>query len=31
MRNVARCWAFETAVLTGNNVDNAMPHHEYFE
>ena len=31
MRNVARCWAFETAVLTGHNVDNAMPHNDYFE
>lgn len=31
MRNVARCWAFETAVLTGRNVDNAMPHNDYFE
>ena len=31
MRNVARCWAYETAVLTGNSVENTMPRNDYFE
>ncbi|KAK9268956.1 hypothetical protein L1049_000722 [Liquidambar formosana] len=31
IRNVARCWCFETAVAVGVEVDDKMPHHEYYE
>eukprot|EP00941_MAST-03F_sp_MAST-3F-sp1_P000212 g212.t1 len=33
MRNVARCWAFETAVLLGeeSNVKDELPYNDYFE
>lgn len=31
IRNVARCWAYETAVALGTNVANDLPYNEYFE
>ena len=29
IRNVSRCWAYETALLTGQEVSDDMPWHEY--
>eukprot|EP00347_Sterkiella_histriomuscorum_P011199 403373368 len=29
LRNVARCWTYETSVALGIEIDNNIPHHEY--
>lgn len=31
IRNVARCWCYETAVAVGVEPDNKLPYNEYFE
>eukprot|EP00250_Pteridium_aquilinum_P001299 c11510_g1_i1 orf=228-1940(+) len=31
IRNVARCWCYETAVALGEELDDKMPHNEYYE
>ncbi|KAJ1388380.1 Ureohydrolase domain superfamily [Sesbania bispinosa] len=31
IRNVARCWSYETAIALGIELDNKMPQHEYYE
>lgn len=31
LRNVARCWCYETSVLVGVEVPDAMPYNDYFE
>ncbi|KAJ1704562.1 hypothetical protein LUZ63_004341 [Rhynchospora breviuscula] len=31
IRNVARCWCYETAVAVGVEPDNRLPYNEYFE
>lgn len=31
IRNVARCWAYETSVLLNTEIDNQIPYNEYFE
>ncbi|ERM94967.1 histone deacetylase 19 [Amborella trichopoda] len=31
IRNVARCWCYETGVAIGVEVDDKMPQHEYYE
>lgn len=31
IKNVARCWTYETAVLLGKKVKNEMPFNDYFE
>ncbi|KAH9602119.1 hypothetical protein KSS87_008289 [Heliosperma pusillum] len=31
IRNVARCWCYETAVAVGIEPDNKLPYNEYFE
>ncbi|KAL5066578.1 hypothetical protein RYX36_028315 [Vicia faba] len=31
IRNVARCWCYETGVALGIEVDDKMPEHEYYE
>jgi histone deacetylase 1/2 len=31
MRNVARCWAYETSLLVGTEVPNELPFNDYFE
>jgi histone deacetylase 1/2 len=31
MRNVARCWAYETAVIVGQDIKDELPHNLYFE
>ncbi|XP_024393389.1 histone deacetylase 19 isoform X2 [Physcomitrium patens] len=31
IRNVARCWCYETAVAVGEELDDRLPHHEYYE
>ncbi|KAH1267879.1 Histone deacetylase 19 [Glycine max] len=31
IRNVARCWCFETSVALGIELDDKMPQHEYYE
>ncbi|KAL9663457.1 hypothetical protein QQ045_018843 [Rhodiola kirilowii] len=31
LRNVARCWTYETAVAVGVEPDNKMPYNEYYE
>ncbi len=31
IRNVSRCWAYETAVLLDETVSNDIPYNEYFE
>eukprot|EP01018_Ginkgo_biloba_P034375 Gb_07358 [translate_table: standard] len=31
IRNVARCWCYETGVAVGVEVDDKMPPHEYYE
>lgn len=29
MRNVARCWAYETAVILGEEIDDELPYNDY--
>mmetsp|Transcript_37779 Transcript_37779/g.113008 ORF Transcript_37779/g.113008 Transcript_37779/m.113008 type:complete len:443 (-) Transcript_37779:274-1602(-) len=31
IRNVARCWAYETSVLLGEDIQNEIPYNDYFE
>lgn len=31
IRNVARCWAYETGVLLGKEIDEEIPYNDYFE
>lgn len=31
IRNVARCWCYETAVAVGEELDDKLPFHEYYE
>eukprot|EP00762_Andalucia_godoyi_P001213 ANDGO_02022.mRNA.1 Histone deacetylase 1 len=31
VRNVARCWTYETAVLLGNEIPDELPYNDYFE
>ncbi|KAI5059924.1 hypothetical protein GOP47_0024344 [Adiantum capillus-veneris] len=31
IRNVARCWCYETAVAVGEELDDKMPYNEYYE
>ena len=33
MRNVARCWAYETAVLVNqhDNIEDKLPYNDYYE
>jgi len=31
IRNVARCWTFETAVALGSDIANELPYNDYFE
>lgn len=31
IRNVARCWCYETGVAVGSEVEDKMPYNEYFE
>ena len=31
MRNVARCWTYETAVVLGEDVPDELPFNDYFE
>ena len=31
MRNVARCWTYETSILTGIEIDDELPYNDYFE
>ncbi|KAH9324689.1 hypothetical protein KI387_004867 [Taxus chinensis] len=31
IRNVARCWCYETGVAVGVEIDDKMPQHEYYE
>uniref|UniRef100_A0A7S1GG65 Histone deacetylase n=1 Tax=Bicosoecida sp. CB-2014 TaxID=1486930 RepID=A0A7S1GG65_9STRA len=31
MRNVARCWAYETSVLVGTELPDELPYNDYFE
>lgn len=31
IRNVARCWCYETGVALGVDIDDKMPQHEYYE
>lgn len=31
LRNVARCWCYETSVLTNVEIPDAMPYNDYFE
>lgn len=31
IRNVARCWCYETAVAVGEELEDKMPHNEYYE
>ncbi|MED6114439.1 Histone deacetylase 6 [Stylosanthes scabra] len=31
IRNVARCWCYETAVAVGVELDNKLPYNEYYE
>ncbi|TYZ66876.1 hypothetical protein PybrP1_011322 [[Pythium] brassicae (nom. inval.)] len=31
LRNAARCWCYETSVLTGVEIPDAMPYNDYFE
>lgn len=31
IRSVARCWAYETGLLLGENMDNSMPYNDYWE
>lgn len=31
VRNVARCWTYETSVLLGQRIDNQIPYNDFFE
>lgn len=31
MRNVARCWTYETSVLVGQDIPDELPYNDYFE
>jgi len=31
MRNVARCWTYETSLLTGTDIPDELPYNDYFE
>lgn len=31
IRNVARCWAYETSVLVGQEISNDIPYNDYYE
>ena len=31
LRNVPRCWTFETSVLLGHQIEDALPFNDYFE
>jgi len=31
IRNVSRCWAYETAVLNNMTIEESLPHNEYYE
>ena len=31
MRNVARCWAYETSVLLGQDIPDELPYNDFFE
>ena len=31
IRNVARCWTYETAVALGTEIANELPYNDYFE
>lgn len=31
IRNVSRCWAYETSVLLGVSLPNDLPYNEYYE
>jgi histone deacetylase 1/2 len=31
IRNVARCWTFETAVVLGEEISNELPYNDYYE
>ena len=31
MRNVARCWTYETSVMLGRSIPDELPYNEYFE
>jgi len=31
IRNVARCWTFETAIALGTEIGDELPYHDYFE
>ena len=30
IRNVARCWTYETAVVLGTDIDNELPYNDYY-
>ena len=31
IRNVARCWTYETAVVLGEDISNELPYNDYYE
>lgn len=31
IRNVARCWAYETSVLLDTDISNKIPFHDYYD
>ena len=31
IRNVARCWTLETAVVLGEEISNELPYNDYYE
>jgi len=31
IRNVSRCWTYETAVVLGEELDNELPYNDYYE
>ena len=31
LRNVARCWAYETSIIAGRRVGNDIPYNDYHE
>ena len=31
IRNVARCWTYETAVILGEEISNDLPYNDYYE
>jgi histone deacetylase 1/2 len=31
LRNVPRCWTYETSILTGEPIHDLLPHNDYFE